>query len=232
VGRLGVGIISVLHRKNVERILSIYEFCAELELSLRVLPVFSLAEPPARMAGLTLGHNEIIVALQRLGRHWLDAGAPIDVFPLENYLDAALKDLLGVPAAVYDPRMGDWAYIVNTNGDVYSHSEAYTAAGHMGNLFADTFHALTRSEAHDRSLAPRIERGRTCDACRFGRSCSRLPLIESLPSERAYDDDGNLTCPIAEPMIEFFRDELLRDQASRRLVRHAREKAAHLVAVA
>lgn len=232
VRRLGVGIIAVLHRKNVDRIVSTYEFCAELELPLRVLPVFSLAEPPARMAGLTLDHDDVLTALQRLGTRWLDAGAPIDVFPLCNYLDAALNDLIGLSASTYDPRVSEWAYIVNTNGDVYSHAEAYSAAGYMGNLFTDSFRSVIHSEAHDRSLAPRVTRGRTCEACRFGRSCSRVPLIESLASERAYDDTGELFCPIAEPMIEFFRDHLLRDEGSRELVAGARDKAAELVALA
>jgi uncharacterized protein len=232
VRRLGVGIISVLHRKNVARIVSSYEFCAELELPWRVLPVFSLAEPPARMAGLTLEHTEVLEALQRLGRHWLDAGAPIDVFPLSNYLQAALHDLLGIPSSTYDPRLSEWAYIVNTNGDVYSHAEAYSAAGYMGNLFTDTFRTVISSEAHGRSLEPRVARGRTCDACRFSRACSHVPLIESLSSERAYDDTGSLICPIAKPMIEFFREELLRDEASQELVALAKDQAAHLPAPA
>ena len=222
-GALGVGIIAVLHRRNVDRILGMHEFCAALELPLRILPVFSLAEPPPRMAGLVLSHDEVVTALQRLGRHWLDAGMPIPLLPLRNHLDAALCDLVGVPAPTYYPSVSEWAYIVNTNGDVYSHAEAYSPEGLMGNLFADTFGAILRSDAHARSLVPRIERAATCDACRFGRSCSRVPLVESLPSERAYDEHGALRCPVAEPMIDFFRRELTRDGAHRAIVAEARE---------
>jgi uncharacterized protein len=209
--RLGVGLITVLHRGNVDRIVSVYEFCAALQLSYRVLPVFSLHDAPARMRGLTVEHSEVVVALQRLADHWLSTGMDIDVFPLTNYLEAAIYSIVGKPARTYDPVVADWAYIVNTNGDTYSHAEAYSPAGWMGNIFKQPMVEILRSPARQASLAPRLERARVCAACRYGRDCSRIPLIESLPSERAFADDGALQCPIALPMIDFFRDRLSRD---------------------
>lgn len=223
-GRLGVGIISVMHRGNIDRVISVFEFCAELGLSYRVLPVFSLADPPARMTELTLDHDAVVGALQRLGKHWLEAGLPIDVFPLVNYLDAAVHSLLGRPAPTYDPAAGDWAYIVNTNGDAYSHAEAYSEAGWMGNIFRQPLVEILASPAHRRTLVPRLARAGVCTSCRFGSFCSRVPLVESLPSERAYESDGSLRCPIALPMIDFFREQLLADADSAALVYEARSK--------
>jgi uncharacterized protein len=224
--RLGIGIISVLHRRNLDQVVSVYEFCAALGLSYRVLPVFSLAEPPARMAELTLDHGEVVAALQRLAKRWLSAGLAIDVFPLLNYLDAAVHSLLARPARTYDPLTGDWAFIINTNGDTYSHAEAYSAAGWMGNIFRQPLLDILRSPAHDNSLAPRLARARVCTACRFGSFCSRVPLIEALPSERAFASDGTLQCPIALPMIDFFREQLLADADSAALIATARSKEA------
>lgn len=230
--RLGVGIISVLHRQNVDRVISVYEFCAALGLSYRVLPVFSLAEPPMRMANLTLEHGQIVTALQRLGEHWFSTELDIDVFPLRNYLDAAIYSLLGIPARTYDPASGDWAYIVNTNGDTYSHAEAYSPAGLMGNIFRQPLLDILRSPAHKKSLAPRLERAQVCDACDFGSACSRVPLIEALPSERAFAADGSLQCPIAFPMIDFFRKRLGADVDTAALIASAHLEVTHMVSPA
>lgn len=211
VERLGIGLITVLHRGNVDRIVSTYEFCATLGLSYRVLPVFSLHDTPARMRGLTLEHGDLVAALQRLADHWLSTGMDIEVLPLANYLEAAIHSIVAKPARTYDPVVGDWAYIVNTNGDAYSHAEAYSPSGWMGNIFKQPMREILRSSAREASLVPRLDRARVCTACRYGRDCSRIPLIESLPSERAYADDGALQCPIALPMIDFFRERLSRD---------------------
>ena len=230
--RLGIGIISVLHRRNVDQVVSVYEFCAALGLSYRVLPVFSLAEPPIRMVDLTLEHGEVVTAFQRLGEHWLSEGLAIDVFPLCNYLDAAVHSLLGRPARTYDPASGDWAYIVNTNGDTYSHAEAYSPAGWMGNIFRQPLLEIIRSPAHEKSLIPRLERAQVCRACRFGSVCSRVPLIEALPSERAFAADGSLQCPIALPMIDFFRERLCADTDATALFAGARSQVTHVVSPA
>jgi uncharacterized protein len=230
IRRLGVGIIAVLHRLNIDRVLGIYEFCSELGLTLRVLPVFALQEPPLRMAGLTVSHQEIVRALQRLGTHWLACGLPIEVFPLRNYFDAAVNSLLGVHTRTYDPRAGDWAYIINTNGDTYSNAEAYSPAGWMGNIFKQPLLDMIGSDAHAKSLEPRLRRARVCEACTFCSACTRVPLIESLPSERAFGADGGLQCPIALPMIEFFRQQLLADTDAAALISRSRPEAAQTLA--
>ena len=222
--RLGVGIISVLHRENLDRIVSVYEFCAELGLTYRVLPVFSLVEPPPRMAGLMLRHEDVVAAFQRLGEHWLSSGLATDVFPLRNYLEAAISSLLGTPVHTYDPAAADWAYIVNTNGDVYSNAEAYTPAGWMGNIFSEPFFDILRSPEHERSLKPRLERAQVCQACRFGLACSRVPLIEAVASERAIGADGRLQCPIALPMIDFFRERLTSDPEAMAMIAEGRSQ--------
>lgn len=219
VQRRGVGIISVLHRHNIDRLVAAYDFCSDLGLSYRVLPVFALGDMPARLSALTLSHEDIVAALKRLSRRWIDTDFNIDVFPLKSFLDAAMHSVLGLRARTYDPRKGDWAYIVNTNGDTYSHSEAYMRAGWMGNIFKDPLRIILDSADHEKTLEPRLQRALTCDACRFGEACSRVALVEALPSERAYSPTGHLQCPIALPMIEYFRRELLHDSGIADLIK-------------
>jgi len=225
VRRLGVGIISVLHRNNIHRILGTYEFCRTLGISYRVLPVFSIVAPPARMQELMLSHAEVVAALQKLAMRWLETGMEVNVFPLNNYLDAAIHSLLGVRANTYDPTQGDWAYIINTNGDTYSHAEAYSSAGWMGNIFEQPFLGILHSSAHDQSLVPRIGRGEVCSRCRFSSACSHIPLVESLPSERGTDTDGNVTCQIALPMIDFFCNQLAADPDLKRMLQDGRSRS-------
>ena len=91
------------------------------------------------MADLTLSHESVVDAFKRIGDRWLADGLQIDIFPLLNHLQAAVHHLLGVPGQTYDPSRGDWAYIINTNGDIYPHADAYSHEGWMGNAFSQSF---------------------------------------------------------------------------------------------
>jgi hypothetical protein len=55
--------------------------------------------------------------------------------PLQEYMTAAVRYLAGERSAPYNPEKMEWALIVNTNGDAYNHSEAYTTDGLLGNIF-------------------------------------------------------------------------------------------------
>lgn len=221
ITRLGVGGISVLHAGNVDRAVNVFHFYHELGLSYRILPIFSLTDPPARMRHLMLTTEQVLSALQDVARTQFRAGLRIAVFPLWNYLHAAVHYLTGIPASIYNPEMMEWAFIVNTNGDVYNHAEAYTPVGHMGNIFHDTLEQVFESGGRRQTLMLRAERARLCDQCRYGHSCSRIPIVEALPSERHYDSLGNLYCAIAQPMIEFMVDEIRRDSSVMGMVEHA-----------
>lgn len=211
VRRLGVGLISVLHAKNIAHAEQIYEFCERLGLSFRMLPLFSLVEPPERMRDLVTDTDEVVAALQRVAARQLaqvaEGSEPtraITVFPLWNHFVAAVHHLTGRPTNVYDPSAGEWAFIVDTNGDVFNHAEAYTPEGRMGNVFQDSLDAIWRSEGRKRTLAIRAERNKVCEACPYAQSCSRISVVEALPSERVLDERGELTCAVTRPMIDWF----------------------------
>ncbi len=212
IERLGVGAISVLHRGNVERAEGMLRFYNELGLNFRFLPIFSVADPPERMRDLMLSHEALVDALRRVTVTYFEIGSSISVYPIYNYFTAAVRYLAGVASPVYAPGAGEWALIVDTNGDAYNNGEAYLPEGRMGNVFADTMCTILASPARRALTALRDERARTCDACPYGATCSRLPLVEALPSERAYDDAGRLCCPVARPMIDFMV-ELIRNSS-------------------
>ena len=225
--RLGVGAISVIHRGNVAHAERTFAFYRELGLSYRMLPVFALADPPARMRHLTLGHDEVLDAFMRVADAYLASDAPIRVYPLVHFMQAAVDGLAGAGTGGYDPRVAEWALIVDTNGDAYSHAEAYTPDGLMGNVFAQPLAEIMDGPGRRRAIAVRMERATLCDACPHGRSCSRLPIVESLPSERRRDADGRLECAIARPMIDHLTERIRRDPRALELVeaRRGEERA-------
>lgn len=230
VSRRGVGGISVLHARNAEHAVFTFRFFQSLGLCFRMLPVFSLIDVPARMAHLTLPAWQVVETLQRVALAQLSSiGPPIHVYPLRNYLEAAVSHVAGITTAPYDPAEHEWAVIVNTNGDAYNHGDAYTADGLFGNAFTTPFGELLASAGRRRSLELRIERARVCQACKFGSSCSRVPVVEALPSERAWDE-GGLSCAVARPMIDFYVEQIRRNQRALALIDSAVDEAAIAVA--
>jgi uncharacterized protein len=218
VRRLAVGAISVLHRANVAYATNTFGFYQQLGLSYRILPMFSMTEPLAGMRELTLTHAQVLDALQAVARLQFTTSSAVVVYPLYNYMVAAVNHLAGVGGNAYDPRNGEWALIINTNGDVYNHAEAYSPEGRMGNVFSDSMTAILDGDARRRINELRLARARTCDACLYGQNCSRLPVVEALPSERSFDDEGNPACAIARPMIDFMIRHIQADPVARGLI--------------
>ncbi len=214
VERLGVGGISVLHRGNVDRAVETFEFFRELGLSYRILPIFSITDPPPRMRELTLSPERVVAAMQQVARAQLRASPSIRVYPLDNYFESAVHHLTGIAARRYDPRGAEWALIVDTSGEVYNHAEAYLPEGRMGNIFRERFADILASPGRAGSLALREARAASCSGCPYLRCCSGIPVIEALPSERTLAADGLLKCSIARPMIAFMIDMLRAEPAA------------------
>ncbi|MBL9100649.1 MAG: radical SAM protein [Myxococcales bacterium] len=231
VRRLGVGGISVLHARNVDRAVDTFEFYRGLGLDYRILPVFSITDPPPRMRGLTLSADRVVAAMQQVALAQLRAPRSIRVFPLDNYFESAVHHLVGASCRRYDPQAVEWALIVDTDGDAYNHAEAYLPEGRLGNVFRDRFADLLASPARAANLALRAARGRTCDECPYRAACSGIPVIEALPSERSHDLDGRLQCTVARPMIAFMSELLRADpSAAGRIADFVAERGAERVA--
>ena len=200
--RLGLGTICVLHAGNVDRVRETYAFQAQLGISYRILPIFSMTEPPARMRHLVLTPEQVVAAFEQVADLHFAAGSGINVYPLAHYVEAAVRSLAGVGGGAYDPSLGEWALIVNTNGDAYDHGDAYSPEGYLGNVFRSGLVEILAGEDRGRALALRAQRAALCDACPHGAACSRLPVVEALPSERHVDASGEPRCAIARPMID------------------------------
>lgn len=224
VERLNLGGISVLHRNNYRRAVATYCFYRELGLPYRILPIFSLHDVPARMQHLTLGHSQTLDAFKAVTEAMLVSKQTIPVEPLSSYLRWAVNSLAGSGDATYDPAIHEWALIVDTNGDVYNNGEAYLPDGLAGNIFRDDLATIMSPARRSRSMALRKDRNRTCERCLYSLNCSRVPLIEAVPSERDFDASGSLICPMAKPMIDYMVNVLGRFPEVRTMIDLERRK--------
>ncbi|QYX32777.1 radical SAM protein [Sphaerospermopsis torques-reginae] len=207
--QIPVGGISVLHALNVDKALQTYQFYNELGIDYRILPIHSSREIlPERMSNLLLSHQQTINALKMIAKAQFSEISHITVQPLNEYFQAAVRYIINSTIDIYNPYIHDWAWIVNTNGDVYAHGDAYLAEGLMGNIFQQTVSEIFQSQDFVNVTNHRMKRGELCRRCQYDRKCNQIAITEAIPSERVYDSCGILQCAIAKPMIEFMIDEI------------------------
>jgi uncharacterized protein len=216
--RIPVGGISVLHALNADKVEKTYEFFNALNIDLRFLPCFASGDTGPRMQPLLMSHSRIVAALKRIVKRQFAESSRIDVYPIKDYLDTAIRTLTGVEIPPYDPADREWALIINTNGDTYSHGDAYTPAGYMGNVFRQTLGAIFASDEYAAVSAVRSERAQLCKSCAYYRHCDQLSVVEAIASERGRDPRGNPACAIAQPMIQFIVEEMSRSASAMNLL--------------
>jgi uncharacterized protein len=218
--KIPFGAIAVLHRLNIDHVVPTYQFFNELGINYRILPIFSHVDPPSRIEPLLVSHQDTVTALQKVAQVQFEAPSNIRVLPLWNYFTAAVRYLTGKSIQTYEPVQAEWAYIVNTNGDLYNHGDAYLQEGLMGNIFQQSLAQIRQSAAYQQTLALRQERLATCRRCQFDGYCNQLPVAEAIPSERMYSSSGNLECPLAQPMIQFMVKQIEQSPDAQLLLNH------------
>jgi uncharacterized protein len=182
-----MGGISVLHAGNADRVVDLYRFWSGVGMDFRLLPYFSFVGEDARTAHLPMTHDATVRALLEVYQAWIEDGLPVRVYPVENYFDAAVRHLSGRWAPPLDPEVSEWAVIVNTNGDAYNYGDAYLPDGYWGNVFHSGVAEILAGPERRRTIEIRDARAVTCRQCPYDGACSRVPIVEAVPSERAYD---------------------------------------------
>jgi uncharacterized protein len=226
--RIPVGGISVLHALNADKVEKTYQFFNALDIDLRFLPCFASGDAGSRMQPLLMSHTRIVAALKRIVRLQFAEPSGIDVYPVKDYIDAAVRTLTGCEIPPFDPAEREWALIINTNGDTYSHGDAYLPAGYMGNVFRQTLDAIFASDEYASVTAVRSQRAQVCKQCAYYKHCDQLSMVEAIASERGRDAHGNPACSIAQPMIQFIIEQMSRSASAMNLLQlHTRRSAAN-----
>jgi len=127
------------------------------------------------------------------------------VDPLVDYLTVALYDRRGQSQQEYDREIhGEWALLVNTDGELYQVADAYDTTRSLGNIFTQPLSEILKSTAYRESIARDRElRENVCGSCRFRGPCSTLPLFES-PRKNWTGE----RCPITYDMRTFVKAHL------------------------
>jgi uncharacterized protein len=176
---MSFGAILVLAAHTCPNITVAYDFYESIGINFRVLPLFDapLNTPGASFAATA---PQMIDSLCRLFAHWAPRQHRVPVSPLNSYVRTVYLKMKGETQGAYDRRSGEWALLVNTDGELYQVMEAYQAGLSLGNVFRDSLDDVVCSDAYAASLArDDALYARHCRGCHFQGACNSLPLFES-----------------------------------------------------
>ena len=195
---IAFGAILVLAAHTCPNITVAYDFYESIGINVRVLPLFQapLNTPGASFA---VTAQQMIDALCRLFTHWALRPDRVSVSPLNSYVRTVYLKMIGQSQGRYDRQTGEWALLVNTDGELYQVPEAYQPRFSLGNVLRDSLADVLSSEAYAASLVrDHALYARHCGRCQFRGACNSLPLFES-----AYPGPHPERCHIAYEVLRY-----------------------------
>jgi radical SAM protein with 4Fe4S-binding SPASM domain len=141
----------------------------------------------------------MIDALCRLFTHWALRPNRVPVSPLTSYVRTVYLKMMGQSQGGYDRRAGEWALLVNTDGELYQVMDAYEPRFSLGNVLRDSLDDVLSSDAYAQSLVrDDALYALHCGRCQFRGACNALPLFES-----AYPGPHPERCYIAQQVLQY-----------------------------
>lgn len=205
---IGFGAISVLSKKTAPHIEEMFSFFNRSNISWRILPI-DLVGFEGQHDHNVLSAGEICSVFKTLFEAWLRSSNAIKLEPLNEYIDAAIASINGTPLQRFNKAAHDSLFVVNTNGDTYSEADAYDAKFSYGNIFNQTFDQLLASPARGRAIArANLITSSTCDHCEHYGYCNGFRMAESTTEKLYWDTDGNISCTVIKPMIDYIKERL------------------------
>ena len=206
------GCITVLTKKNIDRVSDIYNFYSSLGLCARLLPLFKGAFDNQHI-GFEIDGYDTLEAYKQLVDLWLNDEKFVFITPIWEAIQQVVYYYSPqAPTTFYDKRNWESIYLVNTDGEVYSYADAYEIERSHGNLFSSSLIQLINNENHWRSVAEaetRIEQ--TCSDCSYFGSCSGYPMAEGSREYYPVDERGALQCIVDKGIMEYI-DFRLREE--------------------
>ncbi|MEP7109470.1 MAG: radical SAM protein [Ferruginibacter sp.] len=205
---IGFSAISVLSKKTAPHIKKMFSFFSRSNISWRILPI-DLVGFDGQHDNNVLSADEICTVFKTLFEEWLRSPNAIKLEPLNEYIDAAIASLNNSNTHRFNKETEDSLFIVNTNGDVYSEADAYDTCFTYGNIFTDPFDELLNSPARSKAIArANLITGSTCDHCVHYGYCNGFRMAESTTEKLYWHKDGNISCAVIKPMIDYIKDRL------------------------
>ena len=174
-----VGCISVLTKRNILSLEKIHTFFSRAALDYSVLPLFEGAHTDQH-ATYDLTTERMAAACMDLIDLWLSGDASIQVTPINDYINIAVRHLTGTRHQIFDKRNWNTIMLVNTNGDCYSYGDPYGNPDWcLGNLFTQTLTDILTGEPFFRSVASAERRmAFSCTRCEYFGACDGYSIAE------------------------------------------------------
>ncbi len=206
---IGFGAISVLSKKTAPHIKKMFSFFSQSNIPWRILPI-DLVGFDGQHDNNVLTADEICTVFKTLFEEWLQSENAIKLEPINEYIDAAIASINNRTGKhKFDKETEDSLFVVNTNGDVYSEADAYNANFSYGNIFIDPFDQLLSSPGHKRAIArANLITSSTCGHCIHYGYCNGFRMAESTTEKLYWHKDGNISCAVIRPMIDYIKDRL------------------------
>jgi uncharacterized protein len=216
--RVRFGCITVLTRRNLPSIESIFRFYEQINASFRLLPLFRGATDDQNF-DFQVSAREVLDALCRLFDLWLASPTRIKIAPLSDLLDVLLRRRAGAAPDYYNRRDWEEVIVVNTNGDLYADADAYVPGKAWGNIFDAPLASLVGAPAWERSVGEAEARmAVACAGCEYFGACRGHAVAED---SRLYDDargsDGRVRCVVERGLCAHIERRLDEAEAGGRI---------------
>ena len=171
--KIPFGGITVLTRRNLPHLESIFRFYERIGKSFRVLPLFAGAYEDQH-AGYEITAKDTLDAYCTLVDLWLESNKNIEIVPVTDHVRSVFRYLTpGMPSVFYSRRAWETAMLVNTRGDVFADAEAYDPEYSYGNIFTTSVKDLLGSANREKSLRASERRmAASCAKCPYFGGCS------------------------------------------------------------
>ncbi|WP_019502067.1 radical SAM protein [Pseudanabaena sp. PCC 6802] len=196
------GCITVLTKLNLPHLREIYKFYEKMNLSCRILPLFK-GSFDGQHDGFEISHHEILNAFCTLVDLWLESERTVMMIPIVEHIEQILHYYSpNSKPFFYDKHEWESVFLVNTNGEVYSYTDAYSGLSH-GNIFTTSLESLIKGASHHEVIAAAEERmAATCSTCPFFGSCTGYPVAEGSKEYNELDERGVIRCIVTKGVLQ------------------------------
>jgi uncharacterized protein len=193
---IGFGAIVVLARNTLPHLTRIYEFYDRLGIECRFIPFYkhSFIE---QVSDHAITFDELVRALKALFDAWIVSERATAVDPIDEYTDYAVACLSGQPKQYYNKAADEYAFVVDIDGSIWGHGDAYEAELRYGNLAHDTFDAILASSSRRQALDRSEQRvAAHCGRCRYHGACPGSFVADASAQQQAMLAEAG--CPVKQ----------------------------------
>jgi len=208
--RIKIGGITVLNKKNIDHVASIYEFWRARRLPFRLLPVHRGPFPSLDEVGVS--PDEVANAFAKCVDLWMQDGeGAVAVAPVTDMITEIVGSRSGLrQVGEYDKAQRESVLIIDPRGFLGGVNDLLDLEHAWGNVFTQSLREILSGEKHRAAAREASEKVRqSCARCPFFKSvCSGHPIAESGHELYRRDEHGAIVCTIVRRTYEHIERRL------------------------